>query len=152
LLALASDLGPVSTAASQVLDILNGGTIAKLQAFINQKLNLDQIRKAVTDANFSQIEQWLQNRLGNFLEKALGLDDLKDIQRAIQTLDTKVSGYYKTAVQVLTKRYSLDFAATYQKTTSDTALIDVDFDLSKAGAAALFADVVAQSHLDNLLT
>ena len=152
LLALANALGPVSTAAGKILDILNGGIIAKLQAFINQKLNLDQVRKAVTDADFNKIEQWLQNRLGNFLDKTLQLDDLKDVQKAIQTLDTKVGDYYKIAVQALTKRYSVEFAMTYQKTTSDTALIDVNFDLSKPEAAALFADVVVQSNLDNLLT
>lgn len=152
LLALANELGPVSTAAGKILDILNGGIIAKLQAFINQKLDLDQVRKAVSDADFNKIEQWLQNRLGNFLDKTLHLDDLKDVQKAIQTLDTKVGDYYKTAVQALTKRYSVEFAMTYQKTTSDTALIDVNFDLSKPEAAALFADVVVQSNLDNLLT
>ena len=152
LLALANDLGPVSTYAGKVLDILNGGIIAKLQAFINQKLNLDQIRNAVTDADFNKIEQWLQNRLGNFLDKTLGLDDLKDIQKAIKTLDGKVGDYYKTGVQALTKRYSIEFATTYQSTTTDTALIDVNFDLSVPAAAALFDAVVAQSKLDNLLT
>ena len=45
-------------------------------------------------------------------------------EKAIQTLDTKVGDYYKTAVQALTKRYSVDFAATYQETTSDIALMD----------------------------
>jgi hypothetical protein len=152
LLALATDLGPVSTAAGKVLNILNGGIIAKLQAFINQKLDLGQIRNAVSDADFAKIDQWLQNRLGNFLDKKLGLDDLKDIQKAIKTLDTKVGDYYKTAVQALTKRYSVNFAATYQETTTDTALIDVNFDLSKPDAASLFDEVVAQSNLDNLLT
>jgi hypothetical protein len=152
LLALGNELGPVSTIASKVLDILNGGIIAKLQAFINQKLDLDQVRKAVTDADFGKIEQWLQDRLGNFLDKKLHLADLKDIQKAIQTLDTKVGGYYTTAVQALTKRYNIDFAATYQKTTTDTALIDVNFDLADAAAAALFNDVVGQSKLDDLLT
>jgi hypothetical protein len=152
LLALANDLGPVSAAAGKVLNILNGSIIAELQAFINQKLDLSQIRNAVNDADFNKIDQWLQNRLGNFLDKTLGLEDLKDIQNAIKTLDTKVGGYYKTAVQALTKRYSVDFAATYQQTTTDNALIDVNFDLSKPDAAALFAEVVAQSNLDNLLT
>jgi hypothetical protein len=149
---LANHMGPVGTYAGKVLDILNGGIIAKLQSFINQKLNLDQIRQAVTDADFNKIEQWLQNRLGNFLDKTLGLDDLKDIQKAIKTLDTKVGDYYKTGVQALTRRYSIDFAATYQSTTTDTALIDVNFDLSLPDAAARFAEVVAQSKLDNLLT
>lgn len=152
LLALGGTLGQVSAAAGKVLNILNGGIIAKLQEFINQKLDLGQIRKAVTDADFSKVEQWLQDRLGNFLDKTLKLDDLKDIQKAIQTLDTKIGGYYKTGVQALTKRYTLDFAATYQKTTTDTALIDVNFDLSIQAAADLFGEVVRQSNLDNLLT
>jgi hypothetical protein len=152
LLALANDLGPVSAVAGKVLNILDGGVIAKLQAFINEKLDLDQIRNAVSDADFGKIEQWLQNRLGNFLDKALGLDDLKDIQKAIHTLDTKVSGYYQAGVQALTKRYNIEFAATYQKTTTSTALIDVNFDLSKPDGAALYAEVVAQSKLDHLLT
>lgn len=152
LLALAKDLEPVSQRAGQVLNILNGGLIAKLQTFINQKLNLDQIRNAVTDADFNKVEQWLQTRLGNFLDRTLKLDDLKDIQTAIHTLDTKIGEYYKTGIEALTKRYSLEFAATYQKTTTDTALIDVSFDLSKPDAAALYEDVVGQSNLDDLLT
>jgi hypothetical protein len=152
LLGLANDLGPVSIAAGRVLNILNGGVIAKLQAFITQRLNLAQVRNAVSYADFNKIDKWLQNRLGNFRDKTVGLDDLKDIQRAIQTLDTKVGGYYKTAVNALTKRYNANFAATYQETTSDTALIDVNFDLSKPDAAALFVEVVGQSNLDKLLT
>ena len=132
LLALADNLAPVTTAASRALKILNGEVIIKLQKFVEQKLDLNQIRKAVSDADFNEIDEWLKNRLGNFLDKSLDLDDLKEVQKAIQTLDAKVGDYYKTAVQALTKKYSADFAATYQKTTTDTALIDVNFDLSRA--------------------
>ncbi|HEY3743507.1 MAG TPA: hypothetical protein VGL53_26865, partial [Bryobacteraceae bacterium] len=120
--------------------------------FIDQKLDLDQIRKAVSDADFNKIDQWLQNRLANFLDKTIGLDDLKDIQKAISTLETKVSGYYATAVQALTKQYNVTFAATYQSTASTMALLDVTFDLSNHAAAALYEQVVADSQLDNLLT
>lgn len=152
LLALANNLGAVSTFAGQALMVLNGGLISKLQTFISQKLNLDQIRNAISDADFNNIDKWLQNRLANFLDKGLGLDDLKDIQKAIRTLDTKIADYYKTAVEALTKRYSIDFAATYQATTGDTALIDVNFDLSSPPAAALFREIMANSNLDALLT
>ena len=151
LLALASNLALVSKAAGGVLNILNGGILAKLQDFIDDKLGLDQIRKAVSDADFGKIEQWLQNRLGNLLDKKLGLGDLKDVQKAITALDTKVSDFYQKAIVALTKRYSLDFATTYQETASGTALLDVTFDLSEGAAAALFANVMA-GNLDNLLT
>jgi hypothetical protein len=106
----------------------------------------------VSDADFNNIEQWLQNRLGNFLDKTVGLDDLKDVQKAITTLDSKVSGYYKTGVEALTKRYSINFAATYQSTTTGNTLIDVNFDMSQPDSAALFNEVVANSKLDDLLT
>jgi hypothetical protein len=77
---------------------------------------------------------------------------LKEVQNVIAALDQKVAGFYKTGVQALTKRYSIDFAATYQKTTTAAALLDVNFDLSNPQAAALFEEVVAQSRMDRLLT
>ncbi|HEY3707476.1 MAG TPA: hypothetical protein VGL22_20610 [Terracidiphilus sp.] len=152
ILALANDLTPVTLAANQVINILDGGVIAKLQSFIGQKLDLDQIRNAASDADFAKIDKWLQDRLANFLDKKLGLDDLKDIQKAIRSLDTKVAGYYKTAVQAMIKKYNFEFAATYQRTATDTALIDVVFDLSVRDAASLFQSAVAQSNLDSLLS
>jgi hypothetical protein len=155
LLALANDLTPVTKAANQVLNILNGGLITRLQDFINQKLDLSQISAAVAAADPSQVSQWLQNRLANFLDKKIGtlvLDDIKKVQTAITALETNAAKFYSKAVQALTKHYSATFAATYQTTTSRTALIDVNFDLSVPDAAALFNEVVAQSKLDNLLT
>ena len=89
---------------------------------------------------------------GQFPDKTVGLDDLKDVQKAITTLDNNVSRYYKTGVEALTKRYSINFAATYQSTTTGNALIDVNFDMSQPDSAALFNAVVANSKLDDLLT
>ena len=152
LLALADRFHDVSVIAGNVLDVLNGGIVRKLQEYVDRKLDLDQIRKAVNDADFAAVDGWLQQRLANFLDHELHLDDLKDIQKAITTLDSKAAQYYKAGVEALTKKYSLEFATTYQSTTSDTALIDVDFDLSVGAAAVLFTDVVAESALDKLLT
>jgi hypothetical protein len=151
LLSLPDNLGPVSTAAGQVLGILDGSVIQKLQSYINQKLDLDQIRK-VANGDFSGVDQWLQNRLANFLDKTLHLDDLKNIQIAITKLDANVEKYYAKAITALTNKYSVNFAATYQNATTSTALIDVLFDMSIPAAAALFAEVAAQSTFDHLLT
>src|SRR5262249_29949978 len=46
LLELADHFPQVSQAAKQALDLLNGGAIAKLQKYVNDALDLDQIRKA----------------------------------------------------------------------------------------------------------
>jgi hypothetical protein len=152
LLALLSHPGPVMNVAAKVLDILNGGVIAKLVAFIDEKLHLDQIRKAVNDTDFGKVDQWLQARLAVFLDKTLRLDDLKDVQKGIRTIDTKVTDYYKAGVEALTRRYAADFAATYQTAAADTALLDVGFDLSVAAAASAFAAIVGKGSLDDFLT
>jgi hypothetical protein len=152
LLSLADRVGDVSALAEKVFSLVTGGVISRLQDFINEKLNLDQIRTAVDDTDFARVEGWLQNRLANFLDRQLKLDDLKDFQRAIRTLDSKAAGYYQAGVEALTKKYTAEFAATYQSTTTETALIDVDFDLSIDEAAQLFARIVEQSRLDDLLT
>jgi hypothetical protein len=152
LLSLANNLPLVSTVASKVLNILNGSVIQQLQIFINQSLDLSQIEDAVNAADPNKVGAWLQNRLANFLDHTLDLADLKDIQTAITTLNTKIAGYYAKAVTAMTNKYSVTFAATYQSTTTDTALLDVRFDMSQAAAAALFVEVVAQSNLDDLLT
>ncbi len=142
----------IQTAAGNVLNVLNGNIIQNLQTFIDQKLDLSQISAAVAAADPSKVGAWLQNRLANFLDHTLELSDLKDIQTAITTLNTKIAGYYAKAVTALTNKYSVTFAATYQRTTTDTALMDVVFDLSNDNAAQLFAQVVADSNLTALLT
>jgi hypothetical protein len=152
ILALFEKLPIVATTANQALRVLDGGVIAKLQAYINQALSLEQIRNAVTEADFADVNQWLQLRLGNFLDRELQLDDLKDVQKAIHLLDAKVASYYKAGIDALTKKYSVEFAAKYQQTTSDIALLDVEFDLSQPEAQQLFTSVVANCCLDDLLT
>ena len=156
LLALLNDVPEVSKIAGQVLGVLNGGPVKQLQDLIVQKLDLTKILNEVEGANFSDIDQWLQTRLANFLDKdVLAPADLKDIQTALKflhTVDGQVTKYYATAVQALTKRYSIEFAETYAAATSDTALLDVNFDLAQAGAAGLFHEVMVESKLDRLLT
>jgi hypothetical protein len=148
---LGENLEDASRLAALVREILRGDVIGKLQSFIGERLNLDQIRKAVSDADFFRIDKWLVNRLGILLDKTLELDDLKEVQKALTNLDRKVIDYYKAGIQALIKRYSLEFAATYQATTSNAALIDVSFDLSNPAAAASFRTVVARSKFDDLL-
>ncbi len=151
LLALGNDLDGVSSIAAQTLSVLDGGVIGKLQGFINEKLNLDTIRKAVSDNDFNKVDEWLIKRLADFLDKQVLPADLKDIQKAIFAVDQKARDIYAQGLKALKTRYSVDFAATYQRTTTDTALLDVNFDLSKPEAQALFQDVAGGSNLDGLL-
>lgn len=151
LLALANDLPTVTSMAKKALGVINGNYLAKLQSYINKKLDLSQISDPAAD--LTKVEEWLKNRLATFLNKnQVVLSDLQDIQNAIKAIDAKVESWYKTGVQAITKQYDFSLAATYQSNTTDKVLIDVYFDLSDNNAAALYKEVVVQSNLNDLLT
>ncbi|HYX53006.1 MAG TPA: hypothetical protein VE783_06115, partial [Candidatus Limnocylindrales bacterium] len=151
LLALTNQLDVVQKAAAQTLNVLDGGVIKNLQDFINQRLDLNQIRKVVTQDDFNKVDEWLIKRLSDFLDQKLDFAALKQIQTAISTVLQKVQSIYARVIEALNNKYNLSFAATYQKNTSDTALLDVNFDLAKPEAAALLGDVLNKSRLDTLL-
>jgi hypothetical protein len=151
LLALATQLDRVQPIAAQTLKILDGGVIKNIQDFINEKLDLNKVRSVVTQNDFDTLDGWLVKRLGDFLDKDLDLAALKEVQAAISLVIQKASDFYAKGVEALNNRYSLEFAASYQRNTTNTALLDVNFDLSQPDARTLLQDVVANSHFDNLL-
>jgi hypothetical protein len=153
LLALSSQLDKAQPIAAQTLDILNGGIIKKIQTFIDEKLDLNQIRDAVTQDDFNKVDQWLIGRLGDFFEKELHFEDLKPIQDAINLVLTKAKDIYSRAVQALNNRYNFEFAAAYAKNKTSTALLDVNFELTQPDDAVgnIFHEVVSDSRLDDLL-
>ncbi len=151
LLALSSELDKVQPVAAQTLDILNGGIIRRLQSFIDDKLNLAKIRDAVTQDDFNKVDGWLIKRLGDFFDKDLHFEDLKQVQAAIHLVLTKAQDIYSKAQKALNSRYNFDFAAAYMKNTTSTALLDVNFDLQQPAAADMFRKVVDDSDLDDLL-
>jgi hypothetical protein len=151
LLALSSELDKVQPVASQTLDIINGGIIKKLQDFISDKLNLARIRDAVSQDDFNKVDGWLVKRLGDFFDKDLHFEDLKQIQAAINLVLTKAQDIYAKAQKALNSRYNFDFAAAYMKNTTSTALLDVNFDLQQQAAVDMFRKVVDDSDLDDLL-
>src|SRR5262249_1238098 len=123
----------------------------EIQDFINERLDLDAVRKVVTQNDFNKLDGWLVKRLGNFLDKKLDLPALKEAQLAINALVTKATDILGAGLKALHNRYSLEFAASYQRTTTDQALLDVTFDLGRPEAVALLSEVVASSRLDRLL-
>jgi len=150
LLALSTELDKVKPVAAQTLDILNGGIIQRLQSFINDKLDLSKIRDAVTQDDFDKVDGWLIKRLGDFFEKDLHFEDLKQVQAAIHLVLTKMQDIYAKAQKALNSRYNFDFAAAYMKNTTSSALLDVNFDLQQQTASDVFRSVVDESDLDGL--
>ena len=152
LVALSSELDKVQPIASQTLDIINGKIIKNIQDFINQKLDLAQIRNAVTQNDFDSLDSWLMKRLGDFFNKDLHFEDLKQVQAAINMVFNKVDQIQSKVNQALNSRYSLEVSATYAKNTTDTALLDASFDLNDKFVVEMFKRTLTSGKLDEILT
>src|SRR5713226_5077590 len=96
---------------------------------------LPKIRDAVTQDDFNKVDGWLIKRLGDFFDKDLHFEDVKQVQAAIHLVLTKAQDIYSKAQKALNSRYNFDFAAAYMKNTTSTALLDVNFDLQQPAAA-----------------
>jgi hypothetical protein len=154
LLNLIDRLPEVRQVANTALSILNGGVIQKLVDLINKQLDLSQFLKDLQQADFQNLDSFLVGRLSAFLEKTLGFADLNDIKNAINMVIQKRQDIYDKARNALNSRYGLDVAASWQRNSSSTAVLDVEFDLADPQAQQLFQDVVdvSNSALDRLFT
>jgi hypothetical protein len=153
LLNLVNQLPQVRNIASNILSILDGGVISKLESFINDKLNLSQIFNIVDQNGFDQLDSFLLGRLSNFFDKTLHFEDLNTIKSAINLVISKRQEIYKKAVNALNSRYGLDLSATWASTSASTAVVDAVFDMNDGNAQRLFEDLVATSNsaLDRLV-
>ena len=107
ILAIAQDLDRVSALAAATLAVLNGDVMKRLHDFIGDSLDLGPIRQAAQDADFGTVNEWLVGRLGDLIdEKTPGIDQLKEVQKAIFAVDRKVKDVYETGIEALTKRYT----------------------------------------------
>jgi hypothetical protein len=151
LLALLERSEEFQTISRTTLSILDGGVIRELQGFINERLDLDQVRKVLSKADFDKLDEWLVSKLSDFLDEELGFENLDKIKDTINMVIRKRQEIYEKARQALTRTYDFNLAYTFQKTTTRTALLDINFDLSKPGASTLLKQVLAKSNFDTLL-
>src|SRR5262249_16117017 len=90
--------------------------------------------------------------LSAFFDKTLAFADLNDIKNAINLVVSKRQEIYAKARTALNSRYGFDLAATWQRTSANTAIIDAIFDMSDPTAQLLFRAVVTggESALDQI--
>ncbi len=151
LLSLLDRLPEVRSAARTVADILDGDVLRRLQAWITDRLDLEKVLDAVKKTDFNKLDSFLVGRLATFLDRQLAFDDLDEIRKAINLVVSKRQEIYAKARKALTTRYGLEIAATWQKTTARTALLDVVFDVSRPAGRTLLRTVLADAGYDELL-
>src|SRR6516225_2970388 len=124
----------VQKIANLTVSILDGSelqsALGRLQAFIDNKLDINQIRNTLDQASFDKLNGWLKAKLSAFLGSKIDFQSFNKIRDAVHKLDTMGQSFYNKAIQALNREYSFDFSATYQSSTTRTALIDAEFDFS----------------------
>jgi hypothetical protein len=145
-------------AAQKAVDFFKGDPIEKLlnQAVseIDRRLGLDAVLMDIQGDPATVLDKLLFSKLEAFLNRAPTLQDVQKLQSTIKTLLTKFNDLYTKTVQALSNTYSTQFNATYQQTTTDTALIDASFDFSQPANAQGVTSALQQllaGHLDDFL-
>ncbi len=138
--------------AANILAILDAGVIKELQQYVERDLNLAKVLTAVTQTDFDALDGWLVGRLGLFFEKTLHLEDLETVKASINAVLAQRQKLYSQLTKALDARYGFDLAASWQRTTADTAVFDVEFDTTAPAGRDLLTGLLQRSDFDRLLT
>jgi hypothetical protein len=122
-----------------LLDVL-----VNLQKRVDTALHLDQIETIATETEFKKLDALFRRQLSEFLGKTFDFSDVVKVRETIALLVKKKNEYYDKAKQALKRKYTFELAAAYERATTDTALIDAEFDFGAAqpGLDALWADAL----------
>lgn len=126
--------GKVKDLARKTLAALDGGVLSELKTFVDERVGLDAIRKAVKLADPENLEPWLETKLAEFIGKSrLDLKGLEQVREALHTFLAKGDQLYEAALEALNRDWAFSFHYEYARTTEKTALFDASFDFD-AGA------------------
>ncbi|MCP5112462.1 MAG: hypothetical protein GY953_16680 [bacterium] len=126
--------------------------LGNLQAAIEKRLNLDRVRQKVTATDFKKVDAWLRLKLASFLDERLNLEKLDEIRKTINLLLGKRQQFYTKALKALNRKYEFDFAYTYQRSTTKTALFDINFDFAKGNGTSDLLRAATNGDFDTVLT
>ena len=138
------------TAAARELDRLldpAGGLVdvlVALQKRVDETLKLDRIEQIATETDFKTLDALFQRQISEFLGRTFDFSAVTEVRKTIKLLNEKKNEYYDKAKQALKRKYTFELAAAYERATTDTALIDAEFDFgaAKPGLDSLWADAL----------
>ena len=150
--ALSSQIPTVQAMAKQTLGFLNSGVIKNLQNFIGDKLDLQKVLDANTQADFDKLDGWVVTKLSDFFDEKLQFSNLRPIQTAIHSALAKADQIYDKIHNAANHTFKFQFAAAFSSSSTNKALLDVDFDLLQPGVHEVLKSVLADGNFDPLLT
>lgn len=136
---LESQPGIVDVAQSLIV-VLDGEVMQNFKARLEKALDLTG---QLADPNPEKLTAFLRERIEKFLEKKLDSNEtISEYRKTIHALLAKRNEIYAKVRQALDREYTFDVAATYERSTTNTALIDVTFDTSVEEARVALREVL----------
>ena len=123
-----SELQKIGELATRIKSVLDGNVLSQLTRFVDDKFGLDRIRTLTLD----QLDLRLKEKLSDFLARPLDNPGLQKVRGIISELEKKADKLYAEALKALNDKYTFHIHATYQKTTTKDALLDVSFDFGQS--------------------
>lgn len=131
-------------------DFVEKTVLVKLSQFIDAHLDLKQIEGVSDPAGFDALDEWLKARLSGFLKESLDLAKLEEVRRTVHLVLDKGQEFFDASLKALKRKYGIQFNAAFQTSTCHTALLDLVFDFSGAGALDCFRQALS-GNFDTLL-
>ncbi|HSL81473.1 MAG TPA: hypothetical protein VLF66_01775, partial [Thermoanaerobaculia bacterium] len=153
LVASSAGLQRLRLAAETTLDIFDGGeveaAVGRLKETIEGVFRLDRlesaIQTAVDESDPERLDAWAQQRLARFLDGQPTVQHLQEILRAVEAIRLKGRDFYRRTLEALQRKYQFSFAATYRKTVTREALVDVELDFGADGVAAELPELLREA-------
>ena len=148
-------------AAGQLVKILDGSELqsllTKLHDAVEKKLDLNKLDNIVDQTTFDSMDSWLKARMESFLEEKLvgaqGVAELEKLRAGLKAILAKKDEIYAKSLAALKKEYDFRLNATYQSTSTTSALLDVTFDFGAVrSAAAMGLELALRGKFDQLIT
>ncbi len=121
-------------AAGQTVDFLTGTSVEallnRIETTVEQRLGIGTILNLTNKDVTSGLDPLLNAKLKGFLGKTPATADLVDLQNHIRSVLDKAGPLYTKTVKALSGTYTAHINAIYDQTTTDTALVDAEFDFS----------------------
>lgn len=114
---------------------MEDAVLVKLQQYIEEHLNLNQVESISDAAGFLKLDEWLKSRLSAFLDVPLNRSTLDEIRKTIHLILEKGKELTWKTNKALTRKYGCTFSSTFQDATTRTALLDIVFDFAVPGVA-----------------
>lgn len=148
-----NEISSLQLQVKTLLEVLEGKVVENLVSYYQQRLRISNelLAEAARAANLETFEPWLAEKLSRFLGRRAEIRHLEEVRKTLHTLTAKAEEFYKAALETLNQDWKFALDAAYSRTTSRSALLDVEFDFAANPAARDLMKAAIRGDFESLL-